>query len=137
MRELFADTFFWIALADPQDQWHDSVSRFAATIQSVHLITTDEVLTEFATQLGVRDRRLRGIASAFVRSILDDPDIEVIPQSRDSFLTGLRLYESRPDKLYSLTDCISMQTMRSRGVSEVLSQDHHFAQEGLSITFKK
>ena len=40
------------------------------------------------------------------------------------------------DKEYSLTDCISMHVMRSEGLTEVLSNDHHFAQEGFHILFQ-
>jgi predicted nucleic acid-binding protein len=117
-------------LADPRDQWHTVATQYDASLEDVLLVTTDEVLVEFATQLGVRDRRLREIAGQWVRAILRDPAIEVIAQSRASFLDGLALYESRPDKLYSLTNCISMATMRSRAISEVLTFDRHFAQEG-------
>ena len=59
----------------------------------------------------------------------------VFPQSRASLLDALTLYESRPDKEYSLTDCISMQTMRREGLTEVLTNDHHFTQEGFRILF--
>ena len=48
---------------------------------------------------------------------------------------ALTLYEARPDKEYSLTDCIAMQTMRREGLTEVLTNDHHFTQEGFSILF--
>jgi hypothetical protein len=34
------------------------------------------------------------------------------------FLDALTLYNARPDKGYSLTDCISMQTMRREGIIE-------------------
>jgi len=136
MRALFADTFFWTALADSRDQWHDVVRQYDASLENVALVTTDEVLVEFATQLGVRDRMLREIACDWVRAILADPAIEVVAQSRTSFLAGLELYESRPDKLYSLTDCVSMTTMRERGISEVLTFDHHFAQEGFRVVFR-
>ena len=33
MRELFADTFFWTALADPQDRWHRAAREFDASVQ--------------------------------------------------------------------------------------------------------
>jgi predicted nucleic acid-binding protein len=59
----------------------------------------------------------------------------VIPQSRSSFLDALALYEARPDKAYSLTDCISMDVMRREGLTEVLTNDHHFTQEGFHILF--
>jgi len=45
------------------------------------------------------------------------------------------MYESRLDKGYSLTDCRSMLAMKSLGVSDVLSNDRHFAQEGFNVLF--
>ena len=48
----------------------------------------------------------------------------------------MALYEARPDKGYSLTDCISMQTMRQEGLSEVLTNDRHFEQEGFRALFR-
>jgi predicted nucleic acid-binding protein len=47
----------------------------------------------------------------------------------------LSLYKARADKGYSLTDCISMNTMRERNLTEVLTHDQHFAQEGFSLLF--
>jgi len=41
----------------------------------------------------------------------------------------------RLDKGYSLTDCRSMAALRALGVSEVLTNDHHFTQEGFTILF--
>jgi uncharacterized protein len=64
-----------------------------------------------------------------VREILNDPGIEVVAQSHESFLAGLALYERRPDKEYSLADCISMNIMRQRRIRDVLTNDRHFAQE--------
>jgi hypothetical protein len=59
----------------------------------------------------------RGRAATTVRRLLTNPKIRVIPQSRESFLAGLDLYQSQPDKVYSLTDCIAMQTMRREGIT--------------------
>jgi predicted nucleic acid-binding protein len=75
--------------------------------------------------------------AASVRAILANPVIRVIPQSRGSFLAGLDLYIQRPDKGYSLTDCISMQTMRREGLTEVLTKDRHFEQEGFRVLFRE
>jgi len=136
VKELFADTFFWTALADPDDQWHRVVADFDAALDDARLVTTDEVLVEFATHLGVRDRRLRQIAAEWVRAVLEDPDILVLAQSRNTLLAGLKLFESGLDKRYSLTDCISMEAMRTRGIREALTYDRHFAQEGFSAVFR-
>ncbi len=62
--------------------------------------------------------------------------VHVIPQSHESFLTGLALYEARPDKGYSLTDCTSMHAMRREGLTEALTNDHHFEQEGFKALFR-
>lgn len=45
----------------------------------------------------------------------------------------LQLYESRPDRTYSLVDCISMNAMREEGITDALTNDHHFTQEGFTI----
>jgi predicted nucleic acid-binding protein len=71
-----------------------------------------------------------------VEAILHDPTVRVIPQSHDSFVAGFELYRSRPDKGYSLTDCISMRTMRKEGLTEVLTNDRHFEQEGFRALFR-
>lgn len=71
-----------------------------------------------------------------VREILSDPAVHVIPQSHESFLSELDLYAARPDKGYSLADCISMQTMRKERLTEVLTNDRHFEQEGFRALFR-
>jgi uncharacterized protein len=79
-----------------------------------------------------------------VRGILVASTVSVVPQSHESFLDGLSLYESRPDKGYSLTDCIiirrswriSMQAMRRERLSEALTNDRHFEQEGFRALFR-
>lgn len=65
-----------------------------------------------------------------VERIHIDRTMRVIPQTRDGFLAGLRLYRERPDKGYSLTDCISMDLMHREGLTDVLTDDAHFTQEG-------
>ena len=64
---------------------------------------------------------------------LAQPNIEVMPQDRAGFEQGLVLYRARLDKGYSLTDCVSMNTMRACGITECLTHDHHFEQEGFTI----
>jgi predicted nucleic acid-binding protein len=56
----------------------------------------------------------------------------------DEVLTeaGLQLYRARPDKGYSLVDCISMQAMRREGLTEVLTNDRHFEQKGFRALFR-
>ena len=135
MRRLFADAFYWIALLHAGDQWHQRVIAFTGTLTDHHLYTTDAVFDEYLAAYSARESYLRQRAAATVRNFLASPEVTVIYQTRELFLEGLTLYEARPDKEYSLTDCISMQTMRREGLTEVLSNDHHFTQEGFHILF--
>jgi hypothetical protein len=79
------------------------------------LVTTDEVLGEYLAYFANATEALRREAGGIVQDLLQSSAIRVIAQSRESFLNGLALNTARPDKGYSLTDCISMQTMRGRG----------------------
>ena len=71
-----------------------------------------------------------------MRRLLTNPKIRVIPQSRESFLAGLDLYQARPDKGYSLADCIAIETVRREGITEALTNDRHFEQEGFRALFR-
>ena len=135
MSAFFADTFYWIALTNRRDSAHQAVMQFTTTLPPRAVITTDEVLTEFLA-FCASNQTLRRAAGLAVSRLVNDPDIRILPQSRNSFLDGLALYNARPDKGYSLTDCISMQTMRREGLTAVLTNDRHFEQEGLRALFR-
>jgi predicted nucleic acid-binding protein len=131
--EVFADTLYWIALINSRDQWHERAVSIRTTVTDSTLITTDSVLMEvanFFAEYGEIMRRKVGFA---IRAILGDDQVEVVSGSRQTFIDGLMLYESRSDKGYSLTDCISMNVMRTRDIGDVLSHDSHFTQEGFRI----
>lgn len=135
MRSLFADTFYWTALLNPKDVWHQRVKTFNRTLTQPYLVTTDEVLTEFLNFFSSYDIKMRYGAVQRVQNILESNYVQVIEQTHESFLSGIALYTQRQDKEYSLTDCISMCTMRQLGINEVLTHDKHFTQEGFTILF--
>jgi predicted nucleic acid-binding protein len=133
VRKVFADTLYWVAAINPKDQWHQRVVAASQAISQARIVTIDEILVETLNFLAERGDYIRLTAVQAARAILDSADVDVIAQGRETFLSGLTLYEARADKGYSLTDCIAMSTMRERGISEVLTHDHHFTQEGFSI----
>lgn len=132
MKEIYADTLYWVALVRPGDPWQAASRDATARLESIRLVTTEEVLTEFLNVLSGAPY-LRQRAARAARRIMSDPGITVIAQSEASFQAGLALYEQRADKAYSLTDCISMQALRARAIHQVLTNDHHFTQEGFQI----
>jgi predicted nucleic acid-binding protein len=97
------------------------------------IVTTEEILTEFLTFFGGKGPFLSRKAVAITRGILADGSIRVLPQTHVTFSAGFELYASRPDKGYSLTDCISM---RREGINDALTDDRHFEQEGFRALFR-
>jgi uncharacterized protein len=136
MTALFADTFYWIALADSTDSAHQHALALTAERAASFIVTTDEVLTEYLTFFATAPEPFRREVAGSVQALLASSVVRVIPQSRESFRAGLQLYSRRPDKGYSLVDCISMNTMRQEGIVEVLTNDHHFEQEGFRALFR-
>ncbi len=132
MRRVFADSLYWIALAHPRDQWHADALKVSQTLHGIEIVTTQEMLSEFLTAFRQNDP-LRRIAVRRVHQISADRQILVVPQSDSSFQLGFQLYQDRLDKQYSLADCISMATMRLESMTEVLTHDQHFAQEGFTL----
>lgn len=135
MTAIFADTFYWVALTDPDDTLYERAVHIETLLTGRSIITTDEVLSEFLTFFG-GSVRLRRRAVETIRELESDPNILILPQSRESFQSGFELYAVRPDKGYSLTDCISMQTMRRQGLTDILTNDKHFEQEGFRALFR-
>lgn len=136
MKAVFADTFYWTALTSAEDSFHVRAVDFSLSMQPEKLITKDEVLDEYLAFFSSARPSVRVKAGNMVARLLKNSHVLVVPQSRESFLSGLDLYRARPDKGYSLTDCVSMQTMRKEGLSEILTNDRHFEQEGFQALFR-
>jgi uncharacterized protein len=136
MKTLFADTFYWVALINPRDNWYNDVLKVSNSLKQVQIVTTEEVLIEVLTFYSESGMQMRRRTITFVDSILSSSIVQVIEQSHESFLAGLKLYRERLDKGYSLTDCISMNTMQNFKIVEVLTHDRHFVQEGFIILFQ-
>lgn len=133
VKRVFADTFYWLAVLNPADQWHIVTRETVAALGELHIVTTDEVLTEFLAGMSNLGRHIRLEAVQTLRDILTDEDVIVLLQTHLTFLDGLALNERRADKGYSLTDCISKNACRQQGISEILTNDHHFTQEGFVV----
>lgn len=133
MTAYFADAFFYLALLNPRDEYHTRVTEFAAGFDDP-TVTTTWVLTELADALSAREHR-QSVAE-FLGALLTDPAVEIIPPSSGLFERGLRLFRERPDKGWSLTDCISFVVMEERGIRDALTGDHHFEQAGFAALLK-
>jgi predicted nucleic acid-binding protein len=124
---IFVDTAFLLASLDPCDALH-AVARARAALIRERLLVTEHVLWETLNFVASTANRAKG--EFLVREIVTSPHFEVVPASPELFSRGLDLYAARPDKGWSLTDCISFVVMGERGLMEALTGDHHFEQAG-------
>ena len=65
-----------------------------------------------------------------------DPACELVQASPLLFDAGLRWHRDRPDKEWSLTDCISFAVMSERKILRALAYDHHFEQAGFEALLR-
>ena len=127
MTSVFLDTFFLLALVNSEDDSHQqSLSLHGA--YRTGLVTTEYVLIETLDALVSGDARQAGLD--IVAAIREDRSIKVVAASTELLETGIRLFASRPDKNWGITDCMSFVVMRELGITEVLTADHHFEQAG-------
>jgi predicted nucleic acid-binding protein len=87
------------------------------------LITTDWVLVETADALSDPVNR-RG-CGLFVDDLRRLSRFEIEPASRELFDAGWELYKKRPDKEWSLADCISFVVMQNCSITDARTGDHH------------
>lgn len=127
MNEIFADTFYFLALLNRHDEHHAQAVRAAGDLP-FRLVTTHWILAEVADALS--EPRLRVRVARFIRGTLANQAIEVVSDPLNWFEAGLLLYAQRADKSWSLTDYISFAVMEARGIRQALTADHHFAQAG-------
>jgi predicted nucleic acid-binding protein len=59
-----------------------------------------------------------------------DENWRVAEASHQLFDRGIELFSQRPDKSWSLTDCISFIVMEEHGITEALTADRNFEQAG-------
>jgi len=129
----FVDTQYFIAVFQESDQWHERAVELESKIGGYNFVTTDSALTEVLNYFSGYGSVTRREIAALVADVLAAENFQVIEQTRDVFLNALGLYELRLDKGYSLTDCISINVCRELGITEILTHDHHFEQEGFKI----
>jgi predicted nucleic acid-binding protein len=86
------------------------------------------VLLEFANAISASRARER--FERVLARLRSESDATIIAPEPGLFDRGCQLYISRPDKEWSLTDCISFVVMECEGLSDALTADRHFEQAG-------
>lgn len=127
---LFVDTSFFIARFNRSDEHYERARDFDLIFaEARELWTTGAVLLEIAA--GFADPRSRAHAVQIWDQLNGgDPRFHVVPASSDELDAAMQLYRQRPDKSWSLVDCLSFLVMQQQQISEALTTDRHFQQAG-------
>jgi predicted nucleic acid-binding protein len=131
---IFVDASYLVAFANPADVLHARARAWSGVIDE-SLLTTDFVLCEFVNLLSkAKDRRRAAATLNWFNSVVG---AQRVAASRALFDAGLFLHEQRPDKEWSLTDCISFHVMQQHAITRALTHDHHFEQAGFDAILRR
>jgi len=128
MKQIFADSSYWIGLVNPRDQIHQKVMKITQELSSVRLLTTEMVLVELLNSFS--DSPFRRAVAGMVLKLRNDRNVRIVPQTSEQFESALRRYKQAADKSWSLTDCTSFEVMEAEQIQAALTHDQHFAQAG-------
>jgi predicted nucleic acid-binding protein len=124
---MLLDTLGLLCLHHKPELFHDQARTLykKARIRLTH----SYVLAEFVALATIR-RLPRMPALTYINDLLENPDIETIWVDETLHRAAMTLLLARQDKTYSLCDAVSFVLMRQRNITEGLTTDHHFEQEG-------
>lgn len=129
MRRVFVDTNYYLALLSKRDSFHEAALAQGGG-PSIEYVTTEWVLTELMDALS--EGAARKVAVGFIEDLRESENVMIESATHELFQSGLDLYISRPDKEWSLTDCISFVVMERENLTDALTGDRHFAQAGFN-----
>ena len=133
MRTVFADSFYFFALNNDRDSRHTHAVEFVRSYTG-RMLTTVWVLMELGDGFCRPANRQSFLLT--LDALRLDKNVTIVTWSDELFDAGVKLYADRPDKDWSLTDCISFVVMQRNGLTEALTGDRHFEQAGFIALLK-
>lgn len=124
---MFLDTSGLLALHHKTEPLHDLACTHYDGANAG--LTHNYVLAEFVALAHSRGVPRRD-ALTFSDHLINAPKVEVVWVDESLHREALALLFSRLDKNYSLCDAVSFILMRRHTLTDALTTDHHFAQEG-------
>jgi predicted nucleic acid-binding protein len=131
---IFADTGFFIALLNPRDELHARVQAWLTHVTE-KVVVSEYVLWELVNFYSKPINRSK--VHKLLTRLRTATQYEIVPATSEMFDAGLALHADRPDKEWSLTDCISFLIMKNRGLARALAYDLHFEQAGFEALLRR
>ncbi|NUM55826.1 MAG: type II toxin-antitoxin system VapC family toxin [Candidatus Hydrogenedentes bacterium] len=128
----FADTSYYLAALRANDAAH--TLAVAESKSNRAIVTTEFIILELGNSLS----RAEDLADflGLLKAVRDTKRVTVVPLGSHLLERGLHLMSERPDKDWSLTDCISFTVMQDMGITDALTTDRHFEQAGFRALLK-
>jgi predicted nucleic acid-binding protein len=124
----FLDTAFIQALLNPRDDFHALAKQLFPRVRRADEVwITEAIFTEVGNALSAFNR---SGSVQFIEQCYRTDNILVVSVDTDLLMQALALYQSRLDKTWGLTDCISFVVMQQNNLTEALTSDRHFVQAG-------
>jgi predicted nucleic acid-binding protein len=117
---IFADSSYFIGLADLKDQWHPLAVRVLKKVKE-NLIISDLVISETVTSIG---SRAGGKAGKRIYNYFCD-NCEIVFVDDDLLEEGMEIFLRYDGKL-SVADSVSIAIMKRRAVKKIISFDSDF-----------
>jgi len=130
---ILLDTGYVVALFSPDDALHERAVAWSRHLNEP-LLVTEYVLWECVNTFS--RPKDRPSAHALIQYVRSDPACELVHATPGLLAAGLQLHGDRPDKEWSLTDCVSFHLMWERSVTRALAHDSHFQQAGFEALLR-
>lgn len=125
---VFLDTAFIQALLNPRDDYHHKAKQLLPRIRfAAEVWITEAIFAEVGNALSAFNRKG---AVQFIQQCYRTENVRVVSVDTALLMRALELYQSRTDKTWGLTDCISFTVMQQQNLTDALTGDRHFVQAG-------
>lgn len=125
---LFLDTAFIQALLNPRDDYHNQAKELFPRIRAASEVwITEAIFVEVGNALSAFNR---SGAVQFIQQCYRTENIRVVSVDTELLMQALAFYQSRVDKTWGLTDCISFIVMQQNHLTDAVTGDRHFVQAG-------
>ena len=131
---MLIDTSGFLCLYERSEPFHANAVELYD--QTSFRLTTNYILAEYTALAQARGIEREKIID-FSIGVLADESIEIVWIDAATHIAAVQLLSERADKNYSLCDAASFCVMRRRDMTEALTTDKHFEQEGFTRLLRK
>lgn len=133
---IFVDTGAWIAILNPNDQYHHEAIAIYRNFQQqkTRFLTTDYIIDETVTRL--RYDANHSIAVMFlnrIEQLVATGILILVEIDTDVFEKAKVLFRQYDSARLSFTDCTSFVVCKENNIGEAFAFDQHFSMMGIDL----